>query len=174
MEISRESVAYTHCYCEENVYLLLNQISEPCWAVFVSNEQKIVAFQGHAKESGKTMYWDYHVVAIAKKGDEFIVFDHDHQVCSFPCILSEWLKKTFVPGQRFAPKFRVVSRETLFENFTSDRSHMKDSGQPPPPYPCIINNKDISTNLFSDFVSMKKDEGFGSVTEDLAEFFKSK
>jgi N-terminal glutamine amidase len=66
---------------------------------------------------------------------------------------------------------RVVPSDVLFENFTSDRSHMIYSSATPPDYPAILNKKDCKTNLFSHFVTMEGKHGYGSVTDNLLQFF---
>jgi N-terminal glutamine amidase len=105
----KESVKYTHCYCEENVYLLMKSLCENTmsWAVFVSNKEKVVGFDGHS-DDGEIIYWDYHVVCVtmSKKDKEVMVFDHDSNPCSFPCKLGEWLESSFSKVKNAKPMFR--------------------------------------------------------------------
>lgn len=46
MDIQRDTLAYTACYCEENVYQLLASLPESqrrfAFAVFISNPEKMV------------------------------------------------------------------------------------------------------------------------------------
>jgi hypothetical protein len=66
---------YSKCYCEENVYLLLEALQTmtnlDTYAVFISNENKTIAVweQKAAMELGRPVIWDYHVIAVViRKG----------------------------------------------------------------------------------------------------------
>ena len=53
----KESFPYTHCFCEENVYLLVEKLSKD-WknvnVIFISNDTKSVPFSYHRET---TVVW---------------------------------------------------------------------------------------------------------------------
>jgi len=151
-KITRKNVPYTRCFCEENVYRLLELLQHGN-AIFISNKDKTVHFKN------LDITWDYHVVA-AVNGK---IYDHDAQDLQFPCSIDEWIIASFagVTDKKLLPKFRVVSWEILKDTFNSDRSHMLQHkaemdklGMCFPPEPVI----GMGTNLFSDFVNMENSD----------------
>uniref|UniRef100_A0A804PZQ0 Protein N-terminal glutamine amidohydrolase n=1 Tax=Zea mays TaxID=4577 RepID=A0A804PZQ0_MAIZE len=72
------SFTHTPCYCEENVYMLCNElirtgVADPAgtdlYVVFISNEEKKVPLwhqkAGHSDDG--FICWDYHVICIQAK-----------------------------------------------------------------------------------------------------------
>ena len=162
--LTLENVPYTRCFCEENVYRLLELLQKGS-AVFISNKDKTVRFQNH------NITWDYHVVAFINRK----IYDHDAKKLPFPCSLDQWIEVSFngIVDKVLLPQFRVVPWERLKETFNSDRSHMLQHkpemdklGMSFPPKPVIGNG----TNLFSNFVNMDNN-GIGEVLS-LDEFSK--
>jgi hypothetical protein len=170
---------YVYCFCEENVFRLIEALLRentcgPLFAVFVSNECQSVAFHSHGSDC---VVWDYHVVCVLKRDENWLVFDASAGGrLSWPVELDVWLQESFsnLEQKRFAPKFRIVDAKTLVENFSSDRSHMLDSEVPFPSYSPIVRSKTSRHNLFSHFVTMNENEGFGIVGTDLKKLLKEK
>ena len=83
---SREKCSYFNCFCEENVWKLCDTVRcknpalvQHCFAVFISNEQKMVPIwqnRGSQAEDGMVI-WDYHVVFVYKSPDGPEVYDMD-------------------------------------------------------------------------------------------------
>ena len=156
---------YTSCYCEENVWKLLNdhaprlsasgkseddqQLSR--WAAcFISNPRKQVAVfrQKAGRGDVGAIVWDYHVVAIGPHPDPALkgslyVYDFDSTLL-FPCPIELYFALALprdVVAERYQPMFRVVPRGLFLRHFSSDRSHMiKDDKylSPPPAYDPIL------------------------------------
>lgn len=161
---------YTPYYCEENVWHLGDQ---PLFAdlsrkaVFISNPRRKCAlfYQKSSSSPQVPVIWDYHVVLISYE-DKWQVWDLDTTL-DLPTELPAYLDQTFMRGmnKNFAPFFRVVDFEVFRNNFSSDRSHMRNSrGEwiaPPPTWPAITIGS--SSNLF-DFIDMEK-KSFGEVLD---------
>ena len=165
-------VHYQYCYCEESVYRFLDALApdqtRTRFALFVSNEAKTVHFQCHRGGGGKKgVVWDYHVVAVVREGDRCFVFDHSiEDPDAWPLSLADWQQRCFdtnrVP-KRYWPIFRIVPFAVMQQHFSSDRSHMAQSSAPVPPYPPIVRDETVGSNLFSHFVEMKPSSGYGHV-----------
>ncbi|OAX39195.1 hypothetical protein K503DRAFT_690155 [Rhizopogon vinicolor AM-OR11-026] len=144
--------AYTPCYCEENIYLLVHRFLEQSetrdiWdisVVFISNVTKTVALWSQLKASAPSaaVIWDYHVVLVLRSlsgsqhrlpntspsiEEETWIYDFD-SILEMPSCWEEYVKKTFPPDSDIPPqyrsRFRVVSGEQYLRHFSSDRSHM--------------------------------------------------
>uniref|UniRef100_A0ABK0M3I5 Protein N-terminal glutamine amidohydrolase n=1 Tax=Rattus norvegicus TaxID=10116 RepID=A0ABK0M3I5_RAT len=162
---------------EENIWKLCEYIKthnqyllEECYAVFISNEKKMVPiWKQQARPENGPVIWDYHVVLlhVSREGQSFI-YDLD-TILPFPCpfdiYIEDALKSDDDIHPQFRRKFRVVRADSYLKNFASDRSHMKDSSgnwrEPPPEYPCIETG-DSKMNL-NDFISMDPAVGWGAV-----------
>ncbi|ORZ37526.1 N-terminal glutamine amidase-domain-containing protein [Catenaria anguillulae PL171] len=88
--LSRAAFAYSACFCEENVYLMLESLlGQPCqassepplepptaladhfdlFAVFISNPTRSIPLWNHWDRSAKqprTVCWDYHVIGVGR------------------------------------------------------------------------------------------------------------
>jgi hypothetical protein len=169
MTTTKFGEVYTHCYCEENIWLLAKKRLEKneCsggedFVVFLSNEKKCIPI---FSANGGVVYWDYHVILIYKNVEkkESWVYDLDANGLEFPTLflkyLNTCLKKT--PIQR---SFRILPSKVFLETFSSDRSHMllpnsshlpeQERYSSPPPSYLPIMLPGIKNNLFSDFVEM--------------------
>lgn len=137
---------YAPYYCEENVWWLAQ---EPRFAglrseaVIVSNDQRSVAVScQRASVAGEPVVWDYHVVLAVHGAQGVEVWDLD---CTrgAPLAASAWIDASFDERApfRFAPRFRLVAKDSFVATFASDRRHMRrpdGSWQaPPPPWPII-------------------------------------
>jgi protein N-terminal glutamine amidohydrolase len=145
---------YKSCYCEENIWHLcqeeqFNQYKQ-VWIVFISSVDKCVAiaFQQAAKELGKLVFWDYHVVLVTiDHNDHGLVWDLDSYL-PFPSEFKDYRKYSFVPNLmdpmnqiNLSPMFRAVKRSDFLQCFYSDRSHMINPDtleylSEPPDWPC--------------------------------------
>lgn len=183
---------YTHCYCEENIYLLAQKfISDSgvngdwnVYIVFISNDSKTVVLrnQKNAPHEDLPVCWDYHVVLLLRNVSIYPpsdtencnwVYDFDTRL-PVPVPLAEYLRQTFSDQlpENFQSLFRLVPGEVYLEYFASDRSHMVHGDgsllSPPPLYPPIYGSKilgrGIRSNLMENFVCMTpSDDKFGNV-----------
>jgi hypothetical protein len=154
---------YAERYCEENVFRLLASPlvdgADALHAVVVSSPRRAMAVwkQRTAEPPNEPVLWDYHVIALGRRGGSFWIWDLDSQL-PFPCPAERYLRDTFPFHRRirlaFRPRFRVVPAAEYHERFASDRSHMRtaDGGYsaPPPASPPI----GTGTNLWR-FVDME-------------------
>ncbi|XP_038279447.1 protein N-terminal glutamine amidohydrolase isoform X4 [Canis lupus familiaris] len=138
---------------EENIWKLCEYIKnhdqyplEECYAVFISNERKMIPiWKQQARPGDGPVIWDYHVVLLhVSSGGQSFIYDLD-TVLPFPCPFDTYVEDAFKSDEdihpQFRRKFRVIRADSYLKNFASDRSHMKDSSgnwrEPPPSYPCI-------------------------------------
>lgn len=140
--LKADEAAYCSCFCEENAFKLAEQMiardssSRPV-VVFVSSLCKATPlWHQRAAEEGDCVCWDYHVF-VALDGH---VYDLDSTL-PFPTRVEDYIEKAFRPRQDFAQKhkqlFRVLPGREFLSSFSSDRSHMSESGKPFPAWPCI-------------------------------------
>ena len=146
----RDSFLYTPYYCEENVWHLCQapQLAqfEPK-VVFLTNAMRSCAFlnQRAAPSAEHLMFWDYHVVVLAKSGKPstlsappisgadpsagtWEIWDLDTRL-GMPIAVDDYLSQTFplIPKtEQFQPVFRVIDSDEFVQVFSSDRSHMRD------------------------------------------------
>jgi len=193
----REDHLYTHCYCEENIYKLLQKVvdqrisGDECewYAVVISAchlgpGAKVLPGKWTAggfvpidcTRNGGSCTWDYHVIAVERKttpGTSF-VFDFDTGL-TFPCPFPEYILRSF--GRSPQACFRVVPAQEYLDTMASDRSHMMKPGgtggysMVPPPYAPIRGPKATEANNLASFINMDNVDFAGRVmTRD--EFFK--
>jgi hypothetical protein len=129
------AIRYCPYFCEENIWHLCSDAAVPVpveqrRVVFVTNAARRVAIRHQRAGEGGTVLWDYHVVLVA--GGR--VWDPDTTL-GFPVDVDVWLRESF--GEAHAPRFRIVDAPAYLKEFASDRSHMRGSGKPPPPWPPI-------------------------------------
>eukprot|EP00116_Pleurobrachia_bachei_P011378 sb/3471640/ len=144
--ISKESCIYTSCYCEENVYKLIESWENrprDLHAVFITNALKQCPIwqQESSSNPAQPVIWDYHVIAATSTH----VFDLDTRL-PFPCDLEMYLQQSFKPDEVLNPvymqKLRPIAAEDFLKTFSSDRRHMKKDGEwlsEPPTYAPIFN-----------------------------------
>jgi hypothetical protein len=159
---------YARCYCEENIYRLIQIDQSITHAVFISNTDRKVPFFSQPSDSGMII-WDYHVIAYSDQGR--LVYDFDSAV-PFPAPLSTYIGCVLQPEamsnaeDTFQRKYRMISRIEFLEKFSSDRSHMLDENGnynvTPPRDDPIRNGPD---NL-KEFISMERGSGVGSVFDE--------
>ncbi|EAN97668.1 hypothetical protein C3747_57g260 [Trypanosoma cruzi] len=149
--LTRDRVPYASHYCEENTYKLIEILyaeyavpDDAVFAVFVSNERKQtpVWMQRLAEADERDpVLWDYHVIALmTDTSGNWWVWDHD-TVLPYPCSAKRYIMESFRPEMQMREEyrqwFRVISGRKYLANFSSDRSHMRTSDVPPPPWPII-------------------------------------
>ncbi|KAL1925258.1 uncharacterized protein VTP21DRAFT_141 [Calcarisporiella thermophila] len=175
LDLCKESLTYTPCYCEENIYLLakaiLPRIEEESEAsvVFISNPRKLIPLWSQQKQHspGLPVLWDYHVILVLRTRSQSWVYDFDTTL-DFPCPLDVYIAEAFRPEvmlpEEFRRKLRVLSAREYGRIFASNRSHMVKDGEyisPPPSYP-PIRTTGCAMNLYS-FIDMSGDNEFGRV-----------
>uniref|UniRef100_A0A8R1DRR2 Protein N-terminal glutamine amidohydrolase n=1 Tax=Caenorhabditis japonica TaxID=281687 RepID=A0A8R1DRR2_CAEJA len=156
--IPRADAAYQSCYCEENVYKLIESAKtrDGVYAVFISNDCQMVPLwcQKSAKDPSGFVVWDYHVIAIHKKRGGTKVYDLDSTLpwgVDFEIYWRNTMKESNHYEDNVQRKFRVIPADVYLNLLSSDRSHMKNiSGEfikPPPDWPII--NSHIPSNLMT-------------------------
>ncbi|XP_032832937.2 protein N-terminal glutamine amidohydrolase [Petromyzon marinus] len=194
----RDQCGYWGCYCEENVWKLIEHARgrrrtlRGLYAVFISNDARTVPLWKQKCKQGtdEPVLWDYHVLLLLQHAEDgsssnssssssSFVYDLDSTL-PFPCTLDSYAAQALRPDRdlkrRYRRRLRVVPADTFMRTFASDRSHMQDElGQwraPPPPHPCI-RTEGCVMNL-DDFVSMDPAVGCGEVLalEDFVERFR--
>lgn len=175
---------YTKCYCEENIYRLMEEQGNESLthAVFISNPSQRVPFwcgRQSIEIDGFTV-WDYHVVAINKPGG--LVYDFDSSI-PFPVGFEEYCRKALRVSEmnqvraEFHRMYRVIDRQEFLSTFSSDRLHMIDGSgnfhSPPPILEPILHGPSNLESFISMSSTVKDDKGPGRLlSEDkfLAEF----
>lgn len=170
----KNEVIYTACYCEENIWKLLEycvknkENKDELFAVFISNENKTIPiwYQKNGENIETPVIWDYHVIALhrSKASKESYIYDLD-TLLSFPDRFINYYQKALPVlkniRKEFYRKYRVIPVSYFLENFASDRSHMINSqtgeyNSPVPNYECIESN--VSKNNIYEYISMEKNE----------------
>lgn len=162
------------------------------YAVFISNHHASVIFFQHKVGNRQNDYlamWDYHVLAVYDHPDQGpMVYDLDC-LLPFPTPLKDYIGKVFKDSffahdakKRiiYKPRFRVIPATTYLKAFSSDRSRMILSNgnysYPPPPYPCIQGDPNVTNNINS-FIDTSPKSSFpiGTVMslEELATYFEN-
>jgi len=125
---------YTALFCEENIWKLVessltsNSII-PIDALFIINPFNSIALFEQTKSIAKqAVIWDYHVVLSALLNKQIVIFDFDSR-CEFPCNINTYFDKTFSNYSKlhnhYKPFLKPIKADNYYQNFTSDRSHMK-------------------------------------------------
>eukprot|EP01135_Chromosphaera_perkinsii_P010034 Nk52_evm69s1992 gene=Nk52_evmTU69s1992 len=152
--LQRESLIYTSCYCEENIWKLCEHLGETrvsnseasvldcagCefLVLFISNEGRRVVLleQRNSQRPDGLVVWDYHCVLVVVKREEGgKVAVHDSVVVDFDTRLGlvtpliEYFGRSFSPAlpEDYQSCFRVVEAREFLRIFCSDRSHMIDA-----------------------------------------------
>ncbi|XP_019486929.1 PREDICTED: protein N-terminal glutamine amidohydrolase isoform X1 [Hipposideros armiger] len=100
--------------CEENIWKLCEYIKnhnqyplEECYAVFISNERKMIPiWKQQARPGDGPVIWDYHVVLLhVSSGGESFIYDLD-TVLPFPCAFDAYVEDAFKSDEDIHPQFR--------------------------------------------------------------------
>ncbi len=165
MKLNGSPVKYWPFFCEENIWHLCQEnflMPLERKVVFISNTNRYVAMKFQkAASPGAKVAWDYHVIILFRES-EWKVADLDTRL-SLPCSTEEYFANSFVPAA--PPTFRVVDVDDFIRHFASDRRHMRNQPQAPPPWNCI----GTGFNLW-DFVDVSN-TGYGRIY-DLKEMVK--
>lgn len=145
----RATLSYTPFYCEENIWHLCQHEGlrdHQREVMVISNPaQRCPLWFQRAVPPTCPVIWDYHVVLASRPcaGAPALIWDLDTRL-SFPMAAVDYLDATFMGEDqwqaRYKPCFRVVDATVYVAHFTSDRSHMRESGvwlKPPPTWPAI-------------------------------------
>ncbi|KAL0094221.1 N-terminal glutamine amidase-domain-containing protein [Phycomyces blakesleeanus] len=186
LNLAKQDLIYTRCYCEENIYMLCKLISEKdepslefCNVVFISNPNKTIpVWSQTACVDAYPVVWDYHVILYYYDNVRSVVYDFD-SILPFPCASEEYVKKSFYPNlvipDMFKRYFRLIPAVDYLRGFASDRSHMLKDGlyhAPPPTYPAIKTPK--NTMNLPEYIDMEYtvDPIYGVVVDENT-FFKA-
>jgi len=131
---NRNDFTYTPLFCEENIWKLIeslytNKLAIPIDVLFILNENNTISlFEQKRSSKGRPVIWDYHVILVAKKENEVLIFDFDSR-CDFPESINDYFSLTF-PGnltieESYRPLINAISADEYFKLFHSDRHHMK-------------------------------------------------
>lgn len=183
-------IPYQPFYCEENAYhicrLLASADSPADWSaesfdfeqtdnaaaidavamLFIFSTGRWVAVHRQkAAPPGRPVYWDYHVVALARMSAVWRVYDPDSEL-PLGIAATEYFENAFpvsseVRVRNGDPIFRWVDWSVAESDFASDRRHMKDGDtwrEPPPPWPAI----NAERHRLPEYVS-PRDNGIGRV-----------
>lgn len=178
-----DTVPYCAGYCEENVYRFLERagmehaavlvISNRAGAVAMNAQRAGVAGGGSGGSSkgadragrGRTIYWDYHVIVLARDSRGAQIYDADTSL-PFPCPAQDYLAQSFPAAETAAagakgapvraaaagsdelrllhasaPRFKCLSADFYLRYFHSDRRHMRQADGSylagPPQWPAI-------------------------------------
>ncbi|XP_012887660.1 PREDICTED: protein N-terminal glutamine amidohydrolase [Dipodomys ordii] len=168
---TREACVYSSCYCEENIWKLCEYIKthaqcplEECYAVFISNEKKMIPiWKQQARPGNGPVIWDYHVVLLhTSSGGQSFIYDLD-TVLPFPCPFHTYVEDALKSDDDIHPQFRSYERQKVISPFSFldflFTVHPKLCFQQTF-LPCVF--LDSKMNL-DDFISMDPDVGWGAV-----------
>ncbi|RKP09792.1 N-terminal glutamine amidase-domain-containing protein [Thamnocephalis sphaerospora] len=143
-QLRRDACRYTKQYCEENVYLLAEQLRQQqplaeIHAVFISNPQRKIPLW--RQQAAREQDLDYHVVLLVREtvSDDCIVYDLDTTL-DFPCSFRTFAIEALRADIDLSPDYR---RYGLCDSFDSLSFRMANGGKtsdglgwiaPPPSY----------------------------------------
>ena len=131
---------YQSCYCEENIWHLLNELqgSDSRVLFFINREQSVLLMNQEPFGGAGVGCWDYHVALLDFQRQ--VIFDFDSRL-GFGVQARSYLEQTVPDPDRVVPAFqttiRVIDGPDYLGSFSSDRSHMLDGqgrflAEPPP------------------------------------------
>ncbi len=155
--LKREDFFYQPYYCEENIWQLCQheQFKESL-VIFIASKGGVfpMLHQRSTAYPQKPVFWDYHVVLMARdEKDQILDFD---TTLAFSSDVDTYFCHSFVDNNLLAvserPWFRVVPAGEYTAMFSSDRSHMKAASgwQAPPPVWPLIGNGTHNLSSFTD------------------------
>ncbi|KAI8584201.1 hypothetical protein K450DRAFT_276574 [Umbelopsis ramanniana AG] len=187
MFFPRSELAYTRCYCEENIYKLCEWIKEKheneidnILVVFISNpDRRVPLWEQSSAVEGNFVIWDYHVILLQCVGDgtDGIVYDFDSRL-PFPTPFRDYISRTFRPNidlaSAFKRWFRLIPCRNFLRYFASDRSHMLQDGEyimAPPTYKAIcIPGVQMNLDRYIDMTQNGDSDKYGTILSEI-EFF---
>ncbi|ULU11530.1 hypothetical protein L3Y34_015157 [Caenorhabditis briggsae] len=165
--LSAEEAPYQSCYCEENVYKLLEKLKpnlDDFFAVLISNDIKMIPLwkQKAERDPESFVLWDYHVITISKNSDGSAkVYDFDSWIdwgVDFQTYWNQTMNEDEMKQfrEKYRRKFRIIPARIYLSLLSSDRSHMLNPDgtymKPPPEWPLIQNS--TNSNLMN-LIDMK-------------------
>ena len=163
--ISTQKFRYTPFYCEENIWHLAQ---DPCFGgqdalvALISGEgsHRRLWHQSQAESPDSPVFWDYHVILLIRDR-HWWVWDLDTTL-GLPILADRYFPETFLgPGvdaENSDVTLRLIEADYYVQNFSSDRSHMRDANRewlaPPPGWPAIM--KASKSNLI-DWLDISRD-----------------
>jgi len=133
-ELDKKQYHYTPLFCEENIWKLIESsftcnVIKPIDVLFIINRSNTIAlFEQRSSAENQAIVWDYHVVLTAQIDNQLKILDFD-SLCEFPCEINTYFNKTFINHSllenRYKPYIRAIPAEFYYQNFTSNRQHMK-------------------------------------------------
>ncbi len=157
---------HTPFYCEENIWHLVQE------ACFQGQEAQIAIISGEgdyrrlwhqsqAQNAESPVYWDYHVILLVRDKRKW-VWDLDTTL-GLPILADRYFSETFLgPGvdvENCDVTLRLIEADYYVQNFSSDRSHMRDANgewlAPPPGWPAIMN---ASKSNLIDWLDISRDD----------------
>jgi protein N-terminal glutamine amidohydrolase len=169
--MERATFSYTANYCEENIWHLCQHPDLSGYmkhVLIISNEVKKCPLYAQQSAQGDfPVWWDYHVVLLASKDGEHLVFDFDTTL-AFPVSLGDYLQHTFPNSANWLaedlPLFKSIPAADYVRSFSSDRSHMVDvAGQwifTPPVWAPIASDGKLMLRDLRDFTEKCKEQRF--------------
>eukprot|EP01031_Cornospumella_fuschlensis_P029650 gene29650-35788_t len=169
---------YQSHFCEENIYYLAKNLLEnhqselstlgiELYPIFISSRCKVTPIW--RQKAGDPVFWDYHVilyVAEANNKAEGIILDFDTNL-SFNSPVLEYTLRSFRPDMDIKAEYRqylrVLTASEYLECFASDRSHMRESNMPFPPWPAIRGSKAPTAMNLMKFVDMTAVDTLSSI-----------
>lgn len=147
--LKREDFLYQPYYCEENIWQLCrHEQFKNSHIVFIASKGEVFPMlnQRVAAHPLKTVFWDYHVVLLARdEKNQILDFDTCLPFCTD---VADYFSYSFMNNALLSadeqPWFRLVPAGEYTAMFSSDRSHMKTASgwqAPPPPWPLIGNGE---------------------------------
>jgi protein N-terminal glutamine amidohydrolase len=156
------SYQYTANFCEENIWHLCQNDELAAFektVLIISNKQRNCPLwhQKSAVDLGPVR-WDYHVVLLATRKSERLVYDFDSTL-GLPTSLQDYLNQTFKPEspswETDKPLFKAIDADKYINSFYSDRTHMLNSEGDwvfvPPHWPLIKSMGELPLPELLDF-----------------------
>lgn len=145
--MEKTNYKYTKNYCEENIWQLCKhpdlQTLDKKVLVISNVGKNCPLWAHHPLPERNPVWWDYHVVLIARENGRWWVYDFDSTL-DFPSDLATYFNQTFQSGnlpEATAPLFKCFTASHFTDCFFSDRGHMQDAAGnwifTPPPWPNI-------------------------------------
>ena len=135
LTLEKSAFTYTALFCEENIWKLIeslrkNKFIKPVDVLFLVNPFETIALHSQSRSNNTLpVIWDYHVILSANIENSLVIFDFDSR-CHFPSAIETYFKSTFSDwdniSEKYQPLIKPVNAEYYLQNFSSDRSHMRD------------------------------------------------
>ncbi len=132
-QFNKNTCLYTPLFCEENIWQLINSLymnhyAKPIEVLFIINQNSSIAlFDQNQSNFNEPVIWDYHVILVALKNNQPVIFDFDSR-CDFPTKINDYFELTFPVkyplSQTYQPYIKAIAAAHYLKHFYSDRHHM--------------------------------------------------